>query len=534
MGLSTLFLRRVRLATTGVAVIVGAGCQEAPTSPTSSPRPELVKQHSDQPSVVTPSYLVDVSRFFAPVFKQYHQKYWAYDLMTKVTFDGDWLGINNWENTDFTPKPAYVYASIIEDVNRYFIHYGTFHPRDHCLGGGGLTSPLECDGDFVLPGSWGADHENDMEGLTVVVDKRFVTASWPFGQIITAQTIYHHDYQLYKNCSLEGWPAYVTEVPGQDVPFKGCVVFRSGPPGWTTPSPSKRIEAMIDFGGHAVWMSSSPPQLHMGEGVFEYAVTDGSPGIPQLTIDFWWHNYSWDSLGYQHDDSIPHYAPIPPTAYALQFITDPELAGSALSLWDQRFTVSGGPFSGTDQEFVNPPGVSMFTHFRGDNGHDNSPKVPWGQSGGSGNQLGIWHNHPSWYWRTYWAPSGPYASQYYEYCRLSSCQSNHDYSFNPYLPPPPPPPPPALTIGLTGPSLVRTSVMCLWIATPSNGVGPYTYSWYINSSPVNNNSSLPEELIHQNAGSAFTVSVTVHDAAGAIGSNSKAVTISASAAQCPY
>jgi len=63
---------------------------------------------------------------------------------------------------------------------------------------------------------------------------------------------------------------------------------------------------------------------------------------------------------------------------------------------------------------------------------------------------------------------------------------------------------------------------------------PFTYSWYVNSSPVNNGSQLPQELIYQNSGSAFTVSVIVGDSQGSTGQASKNVTISPTAPQCQF
>lgn len=97
-------------------------------------------------------------------------------------------------------------------------------------------------------------------------------------------------------------------------------------------------------------------------------------------------------------------------------------------------------------------------------------------------------------------------------------------------PPPPPPPPPPLTVTLTGPASVRSGATCLWTAASTTGTAPYTYSW--NKSP--NLSSIPGELAWQNAGSAFTVTVTVQDAVGATGQNSKSVTISGSAPLCNW
>jgi len=101
-------------------------------------------------------------------------------------------------------------------------------------------------------------------------------------------------------------------------------------------------------------------------------------------------------------------------------------------------------------------------------------------------------------------------------------------------PPPPPPPPPPISITLSGPGAARSGATCLWTATPTTGVSPYTYAWSINSIPTGNGSSYPNELIYTNSGSAFTVGVLVTDAVGTTGTKSKSVTISGTAPVCPY
>src|SRR5947209_904401 len=68
-----------------------------------------------------------VLRFFAP---RYYQGYAAMaDLITNVTYDGDWNTVNNWENLGAYPTKGYGYASLIEDSNRCFHVSAVFHPR---------------------------------------------------------------------------------------------------------------------------------------------------------------------------------------------------------------------------------------------------------------------------------------------------------------------------------------------------------------------------------------------------------------------
>src|SRR3954463_10835587 len=55
-----------------------------------------------------------------------------FDYPTIFDFDGDWIGNNNWENAA-DPKLkiwSYVYYSVIESDDYYFLHYAFYHPRD--------------------------------------------------------------------------------------------------------------------------------------------------------------------------------------------------------------------------------------------------------------------------------------------------------------------------------------------------------------------------------------------------------------------
>ncbi len=85
---------------------------------------------------------------------------------------------------------------------------------------------------------------------------------------------------------------------------------------------------------------------------------------------------------------------------------------------------------------------------------------------------------------------------------------------------------PAPVVTISGPSSVRPGATCVWVANVT-GWGPFSYVWSPGSSSTN-------ELIYQNAGSNFTVAVTVTDAVGGQGSKSKSVTVSAGAPQCQF
>ncbi len=85
------------------------------------------------------------------------------DFITRFDFDGDWNGLNNWDNLAKRPPAdhrrdamarAYLYYSIVETETHYFINYCAFHAQDREP----RCSDVEC-------------HENDLEGGLHVVRK---------------------------------------------------------------------------------------------------------------------------------------------------------------------------------------------------------------------------------------------------------------------------------------------------------------------------------------------------------------------------
>ena len=109
---------------------------------------------TDRPLVVDEH--LDLARAFAPwVYHEIHPRRGRQDLPTRVDFDGDLVGVNNWENFLHFELPPTLYYAALETETHYFIAYHMFHPRDwqHVR--------------FGLHGT----HENDGENLQVVVDK---------------------------------------------------------------------------------------------------------------------------------------------------------------------------------------------------------------------------------------------------------------------------------------------------------------------------------------------------------------------------
>ncbi|HVP43526.1 MAG TPA: hypothetical protein VMS96_08830, partial [Terriglobales bacterium] len=142
----------------------------------------------------------DIAVRFAPVFHQRMaggEAEHRYELCTVFDFDGDWIGNNNWQHAADTQYPiwAFVYYSVSETEDRYYIHYACYHPRDWSLVQGSYDSALD-----VLQDKYGQimgsgvrkevefNHENDLEGVLVVVDKW--GDSGP--EVVAAETVAHN------------------------------------------------------------------------------------------------------------------------------------------------------------------------------------------------------------------------------------------------------------------------------------------------------------------------------------------------------
>jgi len=385
-------------ALAGLAFITA--CRSDPVEP-SSPRP--VGDAVPKPPQLVPPILggsdfmrQQVIRFFAPVIYQDIEDHSEADLFSRVTFDGDWNGTNNWTNTFRYPKRAYVYTSLIEDANRYFLHYGLYWPRDWC--GGFCTAGQDY-------------HENDMEGLSLVVDKRLVATGWPYGQVVTMDTRSHNGIERSRNCTLTGFSPYVGLRGGGTPP---CFMLKSGFNS-TLPSPPTRVAVYANSQSHATRaFKASDYPFAGGDGVV-YFPTDRVAEVPAST--------STTTL----------------TAYTVQWIDSTEVQN--YSLWSQRRNpIMAGPASIFEYDYagnVGPHDVYYLKYFAC--GQPNCPslfatraKAPWGIQASSAERLGEWHNHPAWSWSRSYAPLNG-SSPYYEYtCQAESCRKNNTYIHNVY------------------------------------------------------------------------------------------------------
>ena len=116
---------------------------------------------------------------YAPVVFQ-DTKSAVLDFITRFDYDGDNRGDNNWRNAYLFDLPGYVYYSVIESSRYYFVTYAFFHPRDY------TARPYE----GFAPKT---EHENDMEGCTLTIEKD----GTEFGRVILLETLAHDVFFKY-------------------------------------------------------------------------------------------------------------------------------------------------------------------------------------------------------------------------------------------------------------------------------------------------------------------------------------------------
>ncbi|MDI1461544.1 hypothetical protein QEZ54_11225 [Catellatospora sp. KI3] len=100
------------------------------------------------------------------------------DYLTKVDFDGDLNGRNNWDNAGAANAnfAAYAYYSVVETSSHWYLTYLFFHPRD-----------------WVDHPFFETEHENDGEGVLLAVEKDGST----YGVLRSAVTVAHTDFFSY-------------------------------------------------------------------------------------------------------------------------------------------------------------------------------------------------------------------------------------------------------------------------------------------------------------------------------------------------
>ena len=178
----------------------------------------------------------EVAARFAPIFYQALGDKPRSDYITNFDFDGDWRGDNNWEHTDDKSFPlrAYIYYSVSETQTHFFIHYAVFHPRDYKGGErkGLILSEIIREGTkrgsghdpTGLMAEAGVAHENDMEGVLIVVAKKDKKPD----RVVFVEAFRHDDFASY--------------VTGESAP-KGFGLFKSD---------DERVLLYVEPKGHGI------------------------------------------------------------------------------------------------------------------------------------------------------------------------------------------------------------------------------------------------------------------------------------------
>ncbi|MBP6385267.1 MAG: hypothetical protein KA327_01475 [Pseudarcicella sp.] len=110
------------------------------------------------------------------------------DWIAPVNYDGDWKGLNNWDNLtngrSSGKLKGVLYYNTASTSTHWYILYSVFHPRD--------WTDFLCDLD---------SHENDMEGILVCASRGGINGQ-SFGAIEYVSTIFHTSNKNYKNSEL--------------------------------------------------------------------------------------------------------------------------------------------------------------------------------------------------------------------------------------------------------------------------------------------------------------------------------------------
>lgn len=173
-----------------------------------------------------------VAEHYAPVVFQ-ESRSTVLDFITRFDYDGDWKGDNNWRNAYLFDLTGHVYYSVIESTSHYFITYAFYHPRDY------TARPYE----GFAPKT---EHENDMEGCTITIEKDGTA----FGKVVLLETLAHDVFFKYENRDnrkvsaggskidgamqfVDGRPAVYVEAEGHGVksPSRLQVASRNNFPG---------------------------------------------------------------------------------------------------------------------------------------------------------------------------------------------------------------------------------------------------------------------------------------------------------------
>src|SRR5262249_10647994 len=141
-----------------------------------------------------------LAEYYAPVIYQ-DTKSAVFEYITRFYYDGDWEGYNNWGKAYQNDVQTQCYFANLESTNPILISYAFYSPPDY------TARPLE----GMAPKT---EHENDMEGCMLVVEKD----KTPWGRPILLETLAHDHFYKYDN------PKYRRVKKGKSVPLDGSIV----------------------------------------------------------------------------------------------------------------------------------------------------------------------------------------------------------------------------------------------------------------------------------------------------------------------
>lgn len=179
---------------------------------------------------------LELAREFAPlVFHELHPgAKGRQDLPTRVDFDGDLRGDNNWESFPRWALPPTVYYAVLETATHWFIAYHLFHPRDWSYLRLGLHET----------------HENDGENLQVVVQKAA-------RRVVLLFTQAHYCGGVYTNPG-SGLSSATEKIRGPLVLFDAADRPRAD---------GRRAGVYVEWGGHGIYGLAGRSEVAVdGEG----------------------------------------------------------------------------------------------------------------------------------------------------------------------------------------------------------------------------------------------------------------------------
>ncbi|MFI7599832.1 hypothetical protein [Actinoplanes sp. NPDC049681] len=161
------------------------------------------------------------------------------DYLTRVDYDGDLNGRNNWDDAGRSDVSfaAHVYYSVVETGSHWFITYFFFHPRDW------IDHPF-----------FESEHENDGEGVTLAIEKN----GTDYGVLRGAVTVAHTNFYSYT-------PAGSTWTTGRET-VDGTLQMQSSP----HDSFQHPVTAQ-ERGGHG--LKAYPQYKINGDGIVYYPST---------------------------------------------------------------------------------------------------------------------------------------------------------------------------------------------------------------------------------------------------------------------